>query len=108
MDQSATLAGVRARMKRVSVLGSPREGKSYDPVFSEVEQISERQRSTVCHIANSLGLFETILLSDEAFVRYVNKELDDDDNENEEESMIKPAENSDVVEGGVAEVLVYV
>jgi symplekin len=103
VDQSASLAGVRARMKRVSVLGSPKEEKTHGSL-SEVEQISEKHRTTISHIANSLGLFESILSSDAAFVQYLNKELDDH-GDYEEDHAGTLSGNADIGEGGIAEIL---
>ena len=93
-------------MKRVSVLGSPKEEKTHGSL-SEVEQISEKHRTTISHIANSLGLFESILSSDAAFVQYLNKELDDH-GDYEEDHAGTLSGNADIGEGGIAEVCVCI
>lgn len=79
MDHSSSMVRLRARMKRQSVLGSPKEEKPQLLPQPSVDQMTASQASAVKHIAGVLGLPEGAMLSDPAFIGLVSSKLQEEE-----------------------------
>lgn len=69
---------MRARMKRQSVLGSPKEERAQLLPQLSVEQVSASQEGAIKHIAGVLGLPEGAMLSDPDFIALVGSKLQEE------------------------------
>ena len=79
MDHSSSMVRMRARMKRQSVLGSPKEERAQLLPQPSVDQMTASQESAVKHIAGVLGLPEGAMLSDPDFVGLVSSKLQEEE-----------------------------
>ena len=98
MDHSSSMVRMRARMKRQSVLGSPKEDRTHLLPHLSVVQVSAAQESAIKHIAGALTLPEGALLSDPGFIALVSSKLQ----EEEEEEAVQQ-ENKGEAAGGKRE-----
>lgn len=102
---------MRARMKRQSVLGSPKEERTHHLPQLSMAQVSASQESAIKHIAGVLTLPEGALLSDPGFIALVSSKLQEEEEEavqqeNKGEAAGGKREESraSMVEGGIADV----
>lgn len=95
---------MRARMKRQSVLGSPKEERAHLLPQPSVEQVSPSQESAIKHIAGVLGLPEGAMLNDPGFIALVSSKLQEEEEKGMQQETKGEEIRAGMEEGGIADV----